>query len=371
MILISKKFDVSIAWLLGIEEDTDKQKEDISAALEDYLKGLSEMSERHIPVYDIKDEKGRKSHKLVSILSWIIIGCMLLWNMSLNSRIGEMNVMIRQLSDKLSAQKYTMDTFINDTEIRFSDITGKTSVVAGFSYDYISYDPVKNTAEIFLSALLNNAKRDTKVNFTIDCGKEDVSKAAEYDKFTGRYYSTVSVPVTGKMGVIISADDGGMIRNEILAHLDFDKKVLPYKTADLWVDEEEAMKIGEDGKTVNGIYIFSTDAPAFSTSVFDVRLETVKTEILCYHNGKMIRSVEMSGSTTEEMTARIDLTELFDGIRISEWDSIFFKVRVTNNYGHVYSSGQTVSLYVRDNAAGYFYRAPSDTSSGFVFVDGI
>ncbi len=369
LIIISKRFGVSVGWILGIEDEEKEKlsKEDISAVLEDYLIRISQLSEKHMPIPAPTDEKRHTQRKLLSILSWIIIGCMMIGNVSLKGRIDSLNDRMNQISSKLVSYNYDIESFMNDTRVKISELTGETSVVAGFSYNYLSYDPEENTVNVFLSALLRETQNGTKVMFSMD----DVSKEATFDKHTGRYYATVTVPVTGNMGLVISATDEDFVRAEILGFLDFNKKVMPYKTADLWLDEEVKMNIDENGKVTEGVYVFSTDAPEFSTNILGVELKTVKTEILCYHNGKMIRSVEMSDPYGKEMTATVNMAELFEGISLSKWDSIYFKVKVTNNYGHEYSEGQAVNLYVREDTADYFYEAPVKQSSGYIFADEI
>ena len=368
LILISKRFDVSVGWLLGIEDEEQKDNADISdinSVLEDYLVKISEMSERHVPVKDINAEKKEQSRKLISIISWILIGCMLIWNVSLSGRLADTDSRLEALNDNLVSYKNeamgVMDRLKSDIEAS----KGTNSHISEFSYNYIEYYPEENEVKLMVSFIPQNITKDSRVTVTVSTEygpypDNDYAVYAEYNESSCRYFATLTVPVMKGMRVNLTVDDGEKVMGSEICKLDVYEQVSPTKTGIEYKNNNDSAVELKDGKIIKGDFDFYTAAPAFENTFLGHKIKTVKTELMVYHNGKFVKSAEMQDNYGKQMQVGINLAEFLGELTFVEDDSLYFEVKMTDNYGREYTSDEAVSMLVRGDVMVSYYNAPGD-----------
>ncbi len=365
LIRISRRFDVSVGWLLGIEDEKikdDSAKDEISAILEDYLIRISQMSERCVPEYDKNAEKRDNSKKLVNIISWILIAFMLMWNVSLSGRLTDTNFRIDQLGNNLTSYKNQLFSEVESMKYDIEASKGATSHVAEFSYDYTGYDPEKNEVTTLISFIPQQIAKDAKVRVTVSgndhSSTNDNSVYAEYDESAGRYFAKITVPVMQDMRISLTVDDGNMRMGSEMCKLDVYQQVSPSKTG-LEYKINEAVEL-KDGKIIKGDFDFFTAAPAFENTFLGHKIKTVKTELMVYHDGKFVKSIEMQDNYGKQMQIGMSFPEFLGDITFNEGDSLHFELKMTDNYGREYTSPESVSTLVRGNLMVAYFNAPAD-----------
>ncbi len=365
LIIISRRFGVSAGWILGIEEEGHEEKlskEDISEVLEDYLLRFSEMSEQYKPLTKDDPEKQKKNVKF-RLFAFILAGCMLLWNVSLSYKIRSLSFQAEQNSAYIASISNQLRSELNSLRNDLINADSSESVLLNYSYDYTEYDPEKNMVTLSVSFILQHVENDSEVTVCIDSYDGDMMRSsyyslAEYDENMGKYTAQITAVIMQDMRMYISIKDSTGTRGAGVCELDVYNKVSPVKLM-LEYTENEKIKL-EDGKITKGDYDFFTLTQPFENTFLGQTVKTVKTELVCLHNDKIIKTAQMQDNYGKQMQLGLDLSDFLKDFTFGEEDTLTFEVRTTDNYGRKYASSGCVYIILREEYPTVTSIAPTD-----------
>ncbi|MBE6039137.1 MAG: helix-turn-helix transcriptional regulator [Anaerofustis stercorihominis] len=328
LVSIARQFDVSVGWLLGVEEDNKSESispEKFAVELKKYSLSVS------------------KKYRLICILLMILVGVLSVLCLKLANDISSVKDSIVIMDSEISDLGRRASALSNEMSALYSE--DHTNALAKSEYNILSVSPEKNTAKIYIAAIPSYSDAGTKVRFIAD----DISVDSSFSEESGRYSAVMEIPMDTEIiyARITNADsewvNAAVYLNELKRNTD------PSSQINLFAEQIQPVVINDDGTVSEGKVIFSTDTPSFNKDVYGISLRTEKTELLCYYNGKLIMQREMTEIHESDIGITLDLSELFAGKVLRQWDSVYFTVKLTDNYDRVFYSDESASCVVHSD----------------------
>ena len=326
LVSIATQFNVSVGWLLGVEDENSQ-----------YTESGQNIAE------EIKSYTGNilKKYRAVCIFIAILMGVFCIWNVRLAGNI-------KSLGENISAA-YTEISDLNKQINRLeADLRTETTsdIFVETGYSVLEIDPTANTAKIYVEVVPSASDINTEVIFI----SGDISSEANFSKYTGKYSAIMNVPLEEKT-VFARVTNDNEWTSALVANLDeLYRRINPSSEINMFVDSVHDVIINDDGVITEGEAVLSTDTPSFDKEIYGVHLKTEKTELICYHNGKLISCMEMTENHGSAVGITVDFTEMFEGKTLKQWDSVYFTVKLTDNYGREFYSEEAVSCIILDDS---------------------
>ena len=140
LIALSRLFNVSVGWLLGVEEDATPPQKHTEELTEAQLKMVEEITERYLAS---QPKPRRRSSVTLLILVIVLLAVVV----RLFNRLDDLNMQYRNLQNSVSSVTHTVDAQINSITNQVEEILkSQNNLTAEYGTELVARDLKRNTA---------------------------------------------------------------------------------------------------------------------------------------------------------------------------------------------------------------------------------
>lgn len=213
LVQLAKRFDVSIGWLLGLEESEAKGDNELT---EVQLKMVEEIAERYRPTVT-----KRKKWLVLGGAAAVLIALAVLFT-SLFHRLSTLQKDNADLNNNVLSLQGSVYNVQSGVQAQIDQITGEvkealeqqTMLTSSYTCDIKTYDLKKNTITFSVTASPKVAHEGTRAVFTAVSGEETVEQEG---RGNGQLYrAELTCPLSDQIGVSVSFFHDDQQENQLL-----------------------------------------------------------------------------------------------------------------------------------------------------------
>ena len=194
LIALSRLFNVSVGWLLGVEENAALPQKHTEELTEAQLKMVEEITARYLAS---QPKPRRRSSVTLLILVIVLLAVVV----RLFNRLDDLNMQYRDLQNSVSSVTHTVDAQINSITNQVEEILkSQNNLTAEYGTELVARDPKRNTATFTARAVPKTFVEGMQAVFLADSGDgpaEFPAERAPGQAFTGE----VTVPLTDSITI--------------------------------------------------------------------------------------------------------------------------------------------------------------------------
>jgi|GEM_PF-5248927 len=311
LILLSQRYECSLSWLLGVEEEKQSLPESLSP---DQLVLVQAVA---VETLVASDKTIRKR-----LFFWLPYGLIFLLSLGLLLLLWS-NWDLRQRM-QLLGNSHTNVIYSGGTQ-------GTQPEFNDFGYEILSADLSANTLELALYVQPKQITPDSKLTFLVDSGGQVVEQTVTLGQ--DRYFrATIPCPLRNNIQVSIERDQNGVqeLSKLMMLENEWDKSKLACHTKAIsqW-----------HGKTVKSLNRYpvtlSLASPLYEKTYYGCLVLPESVRFLLYQNERLVRSYPASLEQKPEYADPIWTAKGSFDVAPMEGDSLTMVCEVTDNYGRI------------------------------------
>lgn len=361
LIALSRRFQVPVGWLLGVEEETARPELEFSPEqlklLEEILGRYQQTEQKELSAGQqeqverlMQERLGRQERPKRRRWPWVLAALVLIWTGgSLLNRLEQMDQQYNNLTGSIQQVTTSVDRQINTITNRVEEILkAQNSLTADYSTEYVSADLAENTAEFFLRAVPKTYTPGMSVIFLADNGQEVLEFPAEEGE-NGAFTAQAVIPLTDSIALSAVFVTGETRQTQLLdQYQGLYRGSFPEVTLnDYAISNLMDLQRNEEG-------VFALTQPGYVTVMNSEELmadETVRSiQVGLFHNRNLVcwltpcEKPDSFRGFEEEAFYRLDPMNL----ELLEGDELAFAALCTDQYGRQWVCPSVPEYTVQD-----------------------
>lgn len=198
LIALSKRFGVTVGYLLGVEEETARQAE--AAEPEQSGPTEAEVLERYLDSLPRKKPMGRGKKCLLAVAVVIVAVCVVNYIDALESRINSLNNTVSNMSRQVSNVQSELYGISDDISTKIDEaLKQEYGLLANWSMELVGLDYGEGVATVRLNAVLKN-KADSAEALSfyarLTDGSYTTCQTEQWDEQVNSYTAELVLPIT-------------------------------------------------------------------------------------------------------------------------------------------------------------------------------
>jgi len=331
LILISKTYNVSVGWILGIEDKTeseefsDKQLE----LVKEIVRQCSKEFEQNTSAPATSEVPKKKKHKLLIALIIIAAVIFAVWCGNMSDRLLSLENSQGYLRSQISNVESTVSSQTSILTRQIEEIlNAQNSVLADFGYEITGYDYAADTVDIEIYMIPKTYTDGMSVVFA--AVSDDISFTADgIEGANHRFEGTVTCKMSDCINLTVAITKDGIVETQLIDVVDHIRsETLPTiyfaSSSSIWGSIDSLPDAGQ----YEDIYIAEDTYSTASQN--GIVLTGVKVYLI--FNEEIINSFECTKTDTDSYHEDWYTSYIFN-YKLSEGDTFQYAAVATDNYG--------------------------------------
>ena len=358
LILISKTYNVSVGWILGIEEQPKSESGELS---QNQLYMAQEIAKQYIDALPKPDRK--KPRKMLMIIAAAAALALFIWCLDLSNRLSNMQSQYFSLQSNITNVQTSLDNQSYNLSNRIEEILkSQNSLLADSTYNITEYDLANNTVDISISVVPKTYMENMTALFTVsaDDGHEIQTNTYPGVLSDDRTFSVQArVPMTDliTMSVTLSSDD---VEQTQIIDIIYGEYTNSWSGLDNWCNTFSStvfcgMSLDEMRSGGISFFAFSPEQTSFGFNGLSVELEKLEFAIFIDNSLWKNYNIPLDGNSdgfagtitptqydistgkAVPVNSQFEISLSLPGMPVQEGSTIDMVMRQTDNFGRVRS----------------------------------
>lgn len=350
LIAISKKYGVSVGWILGTEEETGPVSPDLSGdqtkmvkeIIDKYIAALNERQQREELFSDNQEsvvpEKPSPLKKVAAWAAVIVTAGLLVWCGSLNQKLANMEQNYYSIQNDIRYMQTNMTSQINSISGKFKEVLESQNMLFSVvNTEVTGADLNAGTVDIKVTAIPKTYERDLDIYFIAESGGETVKAQAVEISDDHTFEATLTCAHTDTITISSQLDYGDRVDSQVcnIIYGEYSSsipKIWGYGLGDIWAETLTDINKGYVHEHID----VEVENPRID--YYGNIVTTEKVEYRVYVNRELKNTYTAETLSEEESPSRgnesvwfrlnFDFTH-----QLKEGDEVIYAAYLTDNYG--------------------------------------